>query len=215
MRHPETDRNGGESSALYFERQWVPWWVLAAIFAGFFTFVYALFLFFGLTGKAAPPLDSHVAQLVPAAATGLFGVLVTWVSHVFRTISVDGTKLTVSGMSRLSTSSVQLNDVSAVAIARGSEVRDLRNDMGLALSPGGLLIPLGGEIGAVGTAAVGVPALGSVSYARAMLASFWMHEAVVVYAPEDLTPLWLIGTRHPEELAAAIRQGAELPDSDP
>lgn len=215
MRHRGTNQSGDGSGVVFFERHWVSWWVLMAIFGGFFAFVYALFLFFSLTGKAAPPLDSHVAQLVPAAATGLFGVLVTWVSHVFRTISVDETKLTVSGMSRLSTSSVPLDDVSAVAIARGSEVRDLRNDMSLALGPGGLLIPLGGAIGAVGTAAVGVSALRSVSYASAMLASFWMHEAVVVYAPEDLTPLWLIGTRHPEELAAAIKRGAGLADSDP
>jgi len=193
---------------VYFERHWVPWSALLAIFAGFFAFVGGIELLLDLTGKAKPPMDAPLLQIAVAAATGLFGVLVTWASHVFRTIAVDEFRLQISGGHGF----VLLEDITAVAIARGSEVRRLRDDMSLALSPGGLLIPLGGAAGAVGTGMVGVSAIAMARYARSMIASFWMHEAVVAYAPQDSTPLWLIGTRHPEELAAAIKRGAGLAD---
>jgi hypothetical protein len=195
----------------FFERQWVPLWVYLASFSSFFAFVLGIGLLCDLSGSTQPAMRSVFAHIVFPAAAGLSTVFFIWYSHVFRTITVDESNLMVTK----GPGSVRLEDIAAVAVVRGSEVRQLRNDMSLALSPGGLLIPLGGALGAVGSAAVGVSALRSLKYARAMVASPWMHEAVVVFAPRDPTPLWLIGTRHPEELAAAIERGASLDESGP
>lgn len=181
----------------------MPLWVPLAIFAAFFSFVYVIFLFASLTGRAAPPLDSHLVQLIPAVATGLFGAGITWFSGgYFRYVTVSGSTLSIS----LGFGSTPLTAIEAVSIVRGDELKHLRKNLSDALEPKmfpGLLV--------VPEVAAALAAYRNIPRSRAALSPPWMHEAVIVYAPETETPLRLIGTRHPEELKNAIERGKITP----
>jgi hypothetical protein len=188
---------------IFRERLWVPWWAYVVVFAAFTSFVGCIGLFLDMTGDVQPAMRSPFAQFALCAGVGLSADLVIWVSHHFRTITVDETTLAISGMSRLSSEEVPLERVATVAIVRGREVGRLRKDMSLTLDPDGPFAAL-----------AGTSPTRSTEYARSMLASPWMRKAVVVFAPGALTELWLIGSPHAEELAAAIRRGAGLDEAE-
>ena len=210
MRRSREGQPGDTSNAAFFERSWIPWWIPGAIFAGLFFFIFGLVRIITVVHGAKPPMDSVFLQAVPGAGTGLLMAVVVWISAgPLRTITVDTTAIVFS----LGFGSTELASVKAVAVVRGDEMRKIRKDLSAALEPEGSL----GSLLRVAAS----PALATASYSynsiprsRAVLAPFYIHEAVAVFAPGALTPLRLIGTRRPEELAAAIRWGAGLPDSD-
>jgi Protein of unknown function (DUF3093) len=186
---------------IYRERQWIPFWVVAALFAGMFAFILIVFAFLDLVVTKGDSSLSFAAQLAIAAAGGAFIVAIALYSVLLVVITVQNGTLRVGRRG-----SVPLTSSVEAAVVRGEDVKKLRENMNVALSPGGALTPFGQLGGAVGSATVGVSAITAARRGRGMVAAFWMHEAVVVHAPDTVrTKLWLIGTRHPDELVAAIR----------
>jgi prepilin signal peptidase PulO-like enzyme (type II secretory pathway) len=194
--------------ATYRERQWVPLWVSALLFTGFFLFG---LIIFGLLDVFDPNRElSYAGEVAIAAGSGVFVVLCVLYSTLIRVITVqNGTlKITRSG-------SASLTPNVTATVVRGADVRKLRSNMNIAFSPGGVLAPAGQLGSAVAGASVGVSAIKGALRGGGMVAAFWMHEAVLVHTPDNLgTELWLIGTRYPDELAAAIRSQIADPSGD-
>jgi hypothetical protein len=192
----------------YFERHWIPWWVPVVVFWGLCLPIFAMFQVTVLFVTAKPPMDSPYFQFIPGAGCGLLVAVIVWFSNGrFRTITVSRTRLLIS----LGFGWTPLESIKAVAVLRGDEISRVRKALNSGLEPtistaSALVMPLTPAL------AVGSYAYRNIPRSKAILAPFWMHEAVAVYAPDTGTPLRLIGTRHPEELAAAIRQGAGITD---
>jgi hypothetical protein len=186
--------------AIYRERQWIPLWVVLAMFAGMVAFVLAIAVIADLVdpGRSSTSV-AGVAAI--AVGGGVFFVAIALYSTLFVVITVqDGTlKVRRHG-------TVQLTSNVEARVVRGDEAKKLRNNMNLALSPGGTLTPFGQLGGAIGGASVGISAIAAARRSRGLVMAIWMREGVLVHAPDNRrTKLWLIGSRHADELAAAIQ----------
>jgi hypothetical protein len=198
-----------DGSVVYFERQWVPWWVIALFFGG--TAVPALLLVAVVKATVGSDL-SFAEQVLLAVICGLFMVLVVWGSAVTTYIRVDDQMLKVRGHGE-----VPLNMIEQVAVVRGEELHKLRRGVWptSAAAAGGVLTPLGGIAGALGDASMGAAGFELARKMRGLPVSFWMHEAVALATPQPIGPsFWLIGSRRADELGAVLRDGAKRRRAD-
>jgi hypothetical protein len=193
-----------DPSVVYFERQWVPWWVIALFFAGGTGFVLILAVLF--TALGGTDLSFTVQALI-AVAFGVFMVLVVWGSAVTTYIRVDDEELKVRGHGE-----VPLQLIKEIAVIRGKELQALRKGVWptSAAAAGGVLTPLGGVAGALGDASMGAAGFELARRMRGLPVSFWMQEGLALATPQAIGPsFWLIGSRHADQLAAVLREGAE------
>jgi Protein of unknown function (DUF3093) len=186
----------------YEEKHWMPLWVVAAIVLA--PEVIAIPIIYG---------DAHslFAWILPAAC-GAVVALVFWGGIARRWIRVDGRSLRITAQK-----AVPLSEVTGARIVEGRELKQLRQAFsqgrGLPVGAAALpAVPVAG--GALGSLAMGYSLLRGGKTGRGIkrgaLTEPWMKQAVLVSTPgNERTPAYLIGTRHPEELRAAVLQGAQ------
>jgi hypothetical protein len=164
----------------YAERQYVPLWSYPALFLGTAALLAVPLAFAGPRATAA--------GLAWAGAICLIMGLTPLLARQW--IRVDGTTLRV-GRQR-----VPLDEVRSARIVDGSELAQIRRELlqGLSVSTGSALSP-------VVNAVTFWRDRRSVAGAQCLR---WQLPALLLETPELPTTRWLIGTRRPDELLAAV-----------
>ena len=178
---------------------WVPWWVYAlaiAICGGFFAVIAVLA---GVSGWLL---------LAVALGYGVFMALVLAWSTALRRIRIDDRYLKLGFGDR-----VDLRWIEEVEPVSGGAVRRIRERL---LNPGAAAGAaaggmLAGTVGhAFGQVALGLSSLRGVARRRGAVCPAWMKTAVhFTTLPGQGTAEWLVGTRHPDELAATLRAASD------
>jgi len=106
---------------------------------------------------------------------------------------------------------VPLSAITATGVLRGRELRRVRSRITMPRSKSEPLL-LGGAIPGLGQALLGGYLIATRPIRRGNCCAPGQGPAVYLVTPDLDTPLWLIGTRHPEQLRAAIDDArAKLP----
>lgn len=185
----------------YQERQWVPWWIYPS---AFLVGAAAVFVVGGIDVLTSQPPPLLPLLLV---AVGLGGYVVLFSLFSRGMVTLDDEALRV-GRER-----IPLDEIVEVRPLRGRDVGRVRSELvgfGVGTTRAGLLgsvIP-GAALGAW-RLAVGVDILRNLNRRRGMKASVWQRSAVLVRTPGYRTKVWLIATRQPEALIAAIESALE------
>jgi Protein of unknown function (DUF3093) len=187
----------------YEERMWVPWWVYALVFGisgGFFALV-------GLAADAR-----GLSLLLLGVGFGVWMTLLIWWSTARRRIRVDDRYADFGYGDRVDLRFIdETQPVSGAAVGR---IRRRLLDHGAGAGVAGASM-LAGRVGhAFGQIGLGLSSLRSLGRRRGAVCPAWMRTAVhVTVLPGSATAEWLVGTRHPDELALALREAADAASS--
>jgi hypothetical protein len=186
----------------YEERHWVPGWVLALSFLVPFAVLFGGTLIANALG--AGDALSPALGLVYGLVFGIAGAGFMWLNHARRVIKVTDDTLQIG-----SRAPIPLAQITGVREVSGDELRQIRGNLS-SIDGAEIGLPVAALDPGVAGAAVGGAMIGDRHRRAGMISPPWMHSAALIATSTGETRLWLVGSRHGDELVAALERSGGL-----